>query len=314
MKYNSIAEIPDRRLEGETELRKVQLTTLYILDVIDYICSAHGIKYFLAFGTLLGAMRHKGFIPWDDDLDIGMLYDDYVRFLKIAPKVLPPNMLLQTPSTVPGAFEAFAKVRDLSSLAIEPHSSLARPSGIYVDIFPYVKSPRVGGTFAHLIIRGMSVAWRRSRLHRAADHRFALGVVWSGICSMGWTVLRGLLHVVWFAFRCVTSTRYRELSEAGGKYPEVPFSYDDIFPLRDVEFEGGGYPAPQNSELMLEKYYGDWRKLPPESDRNGHHSSIFYPVVPMGFWWTIPHASMSKEYSDELRRYAAPWYLVKLHK
>lgn len=308
-----IDQIKDRRLEGETTLRQVQLTTLYLLDVIDAICREHGIHYFLAFGTLLGAMRHKGFIPWDDDLDVGMPESDYRRFLKIAPKCLPRNLMLQTPETVPGAFAAFAKLRDLSSLVIEGPTSLARPCGIYVDIFPYEKSANIHGRIAHLLIRGMSVCWRRGRLHRVADHRMALGLVWSSVCSIGWTMSRCALRLIWWMLRVFSRGEcYREIPEAGGRLPEVALLEDELFPFREIEFEGRNYHSPNKPEKILEKYYGNWRMLPPESERQGHHSSIFYPISPVGFWWTIPHASLSENDVAAIMRYAAPWYLVKL--
>ena len=72
----------------QDELRRLQLVELDILRDIDKVCREHGIRYFLDSGTLLGAVRHGGFIPWDDDVDLGMPRHDYERFLEIAPRAL----------------------------------------------------------------------------------------------------------------------------------------------------------------------------------------------------------------------------------
>ena len=74
----------DRRREGDTVLRQTQLVLLHLLHVIDRICSENGIRYWLAWGSCLGAMRHDGFIPWDDDLDIGLSVKDFKRLIKLA--------------------------------------------------------------------------------------------------------------------------------------------------------------------------------------------------------------------------------------
>ena len=91
-------------------LRKLQLAELNILRDIDSVCRAEGIPYFLECGTLLGAVRHGGFIPWDDDVDVGMLRPDYERFLKVAPKALGQGYAVCEPRTNPRCAGMFAKV------------------------------------------------------------------------------------------------------------------------------------------------------------------------------------------------------------
>ncbi|MEO3238618.1 LicD family protein, partial [Parabacteroides distasonis] len=92
---------PDIRETGETPLRQAQLVMLRMLKIIDYICRKHDLRYWLCSGTLLGAVRHQGFIPWDDDLDICMLREDYNRFIQIAPLEFPTDIFLQTQETDP---------------------------------------------------------------------------------------------------------------------------------------------------------------------------------------------------------------------
>ena len=82
----------DRRKEGETILRQAQLVQLHLLYVLDAICKKYNLRYFLCGGTLLGAIRHHGFIPWDDDLDVTLPEEDYWKFLEIAPEELPEDV------------------------------------------------------------------------------------------------------------------------------------------------------------------------------------------------------------------------------
>jgi len=93
--------IPDLRPQGDTPLRSCQLVMLRLLKIFDAICNEAGLQYWLDGGTLLGAMRHSGFIPWDDDVDVKMPIDDYHRFLALASDVLPYDIFLQTRETDP---------------------------------------------------------------------------------------------------------------------------------------------------------------------------------------------------------------------
>ena len=111
--------------EGST-LRKMQLRILDILVEIDKVCRKHGIGYWIDFGTLLGAVRHGGFIPWDDDLDIAMTSEDFQKFLEIAPKELPPTLFLQTKSTDPSYNMPVNKVRDKESFFITQHDDFTK--------------------------------------------------------------------------------------------------------------------------------------------------------------------------------------------
>lgn len=123
-------------------IRQVQLTQLEILIEVDKICREHDIKYFLTNGTLLGAVRHKGFIPWDDDIDIGMCRKDYDIFLKIANKELDEKYFCQSIHSEADYYLPFAKIRKNKTKYIEASTKhLDINKGVYIDVFPIDNVP-----------------------------------------------------------------------------------------------------------------------------------------------------------------------------
>ena len=109
----------------QQQLRRCQLKQLGMLQEIDRICRKHNIGYWLDGGTLLGAVRHGGFIPWDDDIDIAMREEDLQRFVEVAPQELPDTLFLQSRETEPGYPSPVAKVRDKNSFYVEPSDDMA---------------------------------------------------------------------------------------------------------------------------------------------------------------------------------------------
>ncbi len=119
------------------ELRDLQLKELEILKYVTSVCDQLNIKYSLSGGTLLGAIRHNGFIPWDDDIDLHMLRDDYNRFINLAPQYLPHNIKLQHYSTEIECPNIYLKVRDENTLFQQREDvNLNINHGIFIDIFP----------------------------------------------------------------------------------------------------------------------------------------------------------------------------------
>lgn len=127
----------------DTKLRQLQLTQLEILKIVDSICRKHDIPYSLYAGSLLGAARHQGFIPWDDDLDICMARSDYNRFLNIWPKEAPEGYILQNKENSPEFTQSFTKIRKDNTTFLQDVNEIGRyHTGIFLDIFPLDRAPK----------------------------------------------------------------------------------------------------------------------------------------------------------------------------
>ena len=117
------------------DMKEIQLE---LMDELDRVCREQGITYFLAYGSLLGAVRHGGFIPWDDDIDVGMLRPDYERFLKVAPKALGERYAVCEPRANSRCAGMFAKVWKRGTKFFTAETMEAGiDQGIFVDVFPY---------------------------------------------------------------------------------------------------------------------------------------------------------------------------------
>lgn len=132
---------PEVRCDHEitAEVKKLWKVELDLLEAFISICKKHNLQYMAFGGTLLGAVRHHGFIPWDDDIDVCMFREDYNKFLAIAPKELPEGLFLQTPLSDPEYPYGFAKLRNSSTAAIESSRVFyhhCTNQGIFIDIFP----------------------------------------------------------------------------------------------------------------------------------------------------------------------------------
>ena len=124
------------------ELDMIQKLELKILKEIIRICKKEKIEYFLIGGSALGAIRHEGFIPWDDDIDVGMTRENYDNFLRVAEQYLGEEFYLQSPSSDRKSPYSYSKLMLKGTLFLEyAQRNLKTQSGIYVDIFPFDEVP-----------------------------------------------------------------------------------------------------------------------------------------------------------------------------
>jgi len=253
---------------NSTNLRKCQLKQLDILKNIDALCKSHSIQYWLDSGSLLGAVRHGGFIPWDDDTDIVMPKDDYERFVAIAKKELPSWLHIQIPEEE-NAKEPITKVRDLNSLFIEPEDDFSSPyeKGLYVDIFPFIPYPKINIEFSLRTTKELARCY--SILHK--KHYYSLRafaeLVWFGLKFI---FLRSMWFIVCALFPKSEYWSNTYLNKGYGGLHKG----ETIFPIKKIKFEGEYFPCPNNPDQYLKDLYGDYMKMPSEDQRKPH--SCFY--------------------------------------
>lgn len=126
----------------DEKTKKVWAVQLEMLDEVERICKKYGLKYFADSGTLIGAVRHQGYIPWDDDIDLVMLREDYETFLKVAPGELKEYLVLQTPYREKNYLRAHAQLRNSRTTGCSKEDRMAGYNcGIFIDIFPLDDMP-----------------------------------------------------------------------------------------------------------------------------------------------------------------------------
>lgn len=268
---------------NQTELRKLQLTELDILKEIHRVCQRNKIKYWLTGGTLIGAIRHKGFIPWDDDVDIAMMRDDYNRFSKIAPKELKQGFHLQNWEYEPNFGPPYTKIRKNNTLLIEAGSQDANiHHGIFVDIFVYDKFPVNRLDF-------IKVKFSMQILLRMLIVKSGL-TPWQGVnrISPYWWLFflpfRVMAKFVDFNYmkkeyrKCVQSANktdskliFNSCETNDEKHP-IPEAYVEQVILH--QFEDAEFYIPAEYDKLLKNFYGDYMQLPPPEQREGHHNIV----------------------------------------
>lgn len=277
-KYNK-----NHRYEPEV-LDKLHKVQLQILEDFMNVCDKYGLTYFVAYGTAIGAVRHQGFIPWDDDIDVAMLRRDYERFFEVFPGELGEKYNLLTPET-DGRYACTVThlQRKGTKFVSEVSRSLKCEQCIFMDIFPldYVAKEKK----EQLRQGRRAVFWGRMLFLSGTANPLLPN---DGLSGRIMDVICHMVHYLLRLFRVSPRKLYQKFVKAATCYNNsakkseyvTSFEYTgclkdkikekDIFPLQTVEFENLKVKIPANNHEFLTKVYGDYMQMPPENERVNH--------------------------------------------
>lgn len=258
------------------DLKRLQDIELGILREVIRICEENSIQYFSVGGTTLGAIRHKGFIPWDDDIDIGMLRSDYDKFIRIAPEMLQNGYTLTHFVYEPTSPTYYAKVRKDGTEFIEkPTQNIKMHHGVFIDIMPYDEVPE-----------DKTERKRFCRRAKLWNQLYIAKTVWTSTSPTSkhkWVrnCVRAILHI----FMVPVPKKYlfektdKAMQAYNGMGSRVVSSrgldvfnclIEDLLPPEKHEFSGVSICIPGNWDKVLKTQYGDYMTLPPKEKRYSH--------------------------------------------
>lgn len=236
-----------------------------MLVYIDSFCKEHNIEYCIFYGTALGAVRHGGFIPWDDDIDIGMHIDEYKKFRKVW-KEFGDNetYFLQDKISDPYLNYVFPRLRKNNTTSMTGHRDVPMHRGLAIDIFPFYNAP--DNQFLLKIMK---------KIMTFNDNvsRFAYNKPKSNKCKIGFYYFLSLFSLGLLELFSGFSKKGKSvlLSMTRGN---KTVNKIDIFPINTISFAGKVFNSPNNAQKYLEIVYGDYMTLPPEEDRRFHPKDI----------------------------------------
>ena len=242
------------------------------------ICEKNNLRYWAVSGTCLGAVRHKGFIPWDDDLDIAMPDKDYLSFLEIAPKELTYPFQLITECEAKHSTCLFAKVHNIDTTMIEAAEINYTDcyKGIFIDIFPFNGLPknnllRTAYIWKLIAIETMNI---KQRLPISAATTLKGKLLYLVLKPINTLLPYGYWVNVWKrnAFK-YSFDKFRYSTFANDREAfKLVFPHECLNSFIEIPFESTTIKIPQGWDDMLKKLYGDYMKLPPENERQPRHS------------------------------------------
>ena len=245
------------------------------MNVFKYLCESNGLKYYITAGTLLGAVRHNGFIPWDDDIDVVMLRSDYNRLKKVCEKDLPPELYYQDSFTEENFPYFFAKIRKHGT---EVHEACLEQvnirKGIYIDVLPLDVCPK-GDTAAYVFFKFIGLLSSVYMGKVNADF----------VCGYTKKYMRFLYRIlIALPLKCIRGMRENtvklvgklcrgsRLCTVGGAhgYPRETYSETWFEKETNLIFENSSFSAPIGWDKLLKNMYGDYMQFPDEEERKGH--------------------------------------------
>lgn len=263
----------------ERDLKRVQEIELDILEKFISVCDKYSLEWIVIGGTALGAMRHNGFIPWDDDIDVAMPRKDYNYFLKKAHRDLPNGYFFQNYITEKNYNGYFSKIRKEGTAFVEKGAlKLDIHHGIFIDIFPMDNLPDIPSEY--------------KRFHRKLYVLFQIYLAKSnvGVASnqkhkfLG-TLVRNIIRII--SIPISKNTAFNNLDKQFQSYgnsetERLGFAYfsgmtlykKELYPIKQIKFEKIYVNIPNDADSYLKRDYGNYMEIPPKEKRISH-----YPVI-----------------------------------
>lgn len=253
----------------------IQQVSLDILKDIHSFCKKENIKYSLAYGTLIGAIRHKGFIPWDDDVDIMMPRPDYERFIKTYQSAKGYELLPEGGESMIAMARVYDTRRTYVTMNVSPWCK--KDVGIWIDIFPIDGAENDRILFKKRVDQIYNL-WIRNFYYRSIQipyntkknilqklKLFVKRIIWKKYDTVS-RHIKLQKKIIYGSTDYVTSLSVPECKEK--EYYPISYFKEYI----EVEFEGNNFLSIKEYDKFLNYVYGDYMKLPPEEDRKPKHS------------------------------------------
>lgn len=271
------------RFYNNTDLKKIQKLELGILKDFVSICEKYDITYFLVAGSALGAVRHRGFIPWDDDIDVALPRKDYEKFLSVVTTEFPNKYnIINTENYKDYPLFTTQLALKGTKFVLENFKDLNIPFGIYLDIFPF--DGMCNDKHKAIIHARKTWLWGKIQILASISKPY---VSYKGITRNIIWMLTSLIHHILKLFHISSYNIYVKVKRLSMKYNSTDnkrlnffcntnymwevLHIKEIYPLKKIEFEGMQVNVPNKVESYLTRRYGDFTKLPPKEKRKNHY-------------------------------------------
>lgn len=264
-------------MNNEEVIERLHTIQLNILAEFDRVCKKNNINYFLICGTCLGAIRHKGFIPWDDDIDVGMFVEDYDRFVKCS-KDFRKNYFLQTTETDENFRVPIARVRANNTTLIEDDFiDCDIHHGIFMDVYPLYSYPE--SKIKGKILSYESILYRLLLLDRVPKNHGKISRIISGAMLKLYSKKRRAKKIAKISEKMRKNKASNKVAFLYGLdvnlKKTIVYEKDWFVPQAIVDFCGLKYPIPGKWDTYLTSKYGDYMQLPPLEKRKSYHTFWF---------------------------------------